>query len=605
MKIVFFTDTYEPQVNGVVTAIKLFKGELEKIGHEVFVVCPKTPGYKYDEKTFTLPSFTFKPYPEYRGALPSLRLLKWVKNINPDIIHVHTPATIGLMGIYVAKLLLKPVVATYHTLMEEYFKLYFLPKKKLGKKYLEKLSKKFIKKYTAFFYNKADIVTVPSTAIKKHLLANGVTKPIIVLPTGVDTDFFFPRGKKRENLVLWVGRLGKEKSLEVLLKAFKKVQEKNKKAKLILIGDGPERRNLEELAAELKINADFKGYLPREKLPFYYSSATVFVSPSTTETQGLTILESFSCACPVVVANSLGFKDFIKHGENGFFAKPKSTEDFAEKIGKIITNPKLRERLSKKAKETAKNFSISKQARKMENLYFKLIKSPLVSVIVPALNEEKYIANTLKSIKAQTYPRIEIIVVDNYSQDRTKEIAKKYADKVIIEKKRGVSRARNAGAKVAKGEILLFVDADTELEKRFVEKIVRVLKDKKTVCATGFVKAKGKLLYRIIYFVSSLAVMFLSFLRSPRFYGIVFACKKYAFEKVGGFNEAMKTCEDLELTKKLSKIGKCKFVANAIAFSSPRRLQKQGILYIVLFHLLNFFRYTLFEKPAEEYPPIR
>ncbi len=605
MKVVFFTDTYEPQINGVVTAIKLFKSELEKLGHRIFIVCPKVPGYEYGKDVLPLSSFTFKPYPEYRGAFPGARVLEWVKAIDPDIIHVHTPATIGAAGIYAAKLLSKPVIATYHTLMEEYFKLYFLPRKRFGKKCLEKISERFIKKYTAFFYNRADVITVPSAAIKEHLLNNNVTRPIIVLPTGIDANFFKPKGKRKKNLVLWVGRLGREKSLEILLRAFKKVQERNRKAKLVLIGDGPERRNLEKLANELKIRAEFKGYVPRKELPYHYSAASVFVSPSTTETQGLTILEAFACGCPVVVANALGFKDFVRHGKNGFFAKPGSVEDFANKIEKILENKKLGERLSKNARKTAESFSISRQAKKLQALYSALLQPPLVSVIIPALNEEKYIEKTLKSVKAQSYPRIEIIVVDNGSHDSTREIAKKYADRVLIEKRKGVSYARNTGARAAKGEILLFVDADTELERDFVEKIVKAFRNRNVVCATGFVKAKGRAVYRAIYSLSSLAVLLLSLLRCPRFYGIVFACRKCAFEKAGGFDESLKTCEDLELTRKLSKMGRCVFVREAVAFSSPRRLEKKGILATVIFHVLNFFRYALFKKPAEEYPDVR
>lgn len=372
MRIVFFTDTYEPQINGVVTAIKLFKKELESSGHEVYIVCPKTPGYKTSENVFALRSFTFKPYPEYRGALPSLKLIKWIKNIKPDIIHVHTPVSIGLLGITIAKIFSKPLIATYHTLMEEYFKIYFLPKR-LKKKYFQLLSEKFMKKYTKFFFNKAQIITTPSLAIKEHIKNCGARKPIVVLPTGVDTDFFKPKTKPKKNLVLWVGRLGKEKSLDILLKAFSIVQQELSKAKLIIVGDGPERKNLEDLAKKLSLNTEFKGYVKREELPQYYSRAWVFVSPSTTETQGLTVIEAFACSCPVVVANALGFKDFVRHGKNGFFAKPKNKKDFAEKMLKILQDLKLRKKLSKNARKTAEEFSITNQTKKLISIYEKCL----------------------------------------------------------------------------------------------------------------------------------------------------------------------------------------------------------------------------------------
>lgn len=233
------------------------------------------------------------------------------------------------------------------------------------------------------------------------------------------------------------------------------------------------------------------------------------------------------------------------------------------------------------------------------------VEYPLVSLIIPAYNEEKYIEKTLKSVKNQSYKKMEIIVVDNNSTDKTNEIAKKYADKVVVEKRKGVSKARNRGAKEAKGEILIFVDADTQLEKKCVENIVKAfMKDRDLVCAAGFVLTRGKILHELVYALTSLGVWLLTYLK-PQFYGIIFGCRKKAFEKVGGFNEDLVTCEDLELTKKLSKIGKCKLVIDAVAFSSPRRLEKQGILRTVIFHALNFMRYTILKNPSTKYEAIR
>ena len=183
----FFTDTYEPQINGVVTAIKLLERELKKLGHEVYIVCPKVKNHKFPKNVYTCKSFTFKPYPEYKGSLPSLRLIKWVKKINPDMIHIHTPVTIGWLGIVCAKLLKKPVVTTYHTLMEEYFEIYFLPKKLKKSEKVKYFSKKLIRKYTKFFFNRSDYITSPSIAIKKILEDCGIKKPIFVNPTGIET----------------------------------------------------------------------------------------------------------------------------------------------------------------------------------------------------------------------------------------------------------------------------------------------------------------------------------------------------------------------------------------------------------------------------------
>ena len=608
MRIAMFTDTYEPQVNGVVTAIKSFEKVAKELGHEIFVVCPAVENHKFPRNVFACKSFTFKPYPEYRGALPSPEVLEWIKRIDPDVIHVHTPASLGLLGLACARILNKPVVATYHTLLEDYFKIYFLPTIAKKSRRARYLSKKFIKKYTKFFFNQADCVIAPSLAIRKILEECGVKKPVYVIPTGIDVhEFRKVRGiSEKEKTVLWVGRLGKEKSLEVLLEAFAMVEERVKNARLVIVGDGPERDNLEKKARELGINARFTGYVKREELPKYYSGAWLLASPSTTETQGLTVLEAMACSCPVVVARALGFRDFVKHGKNGFFAEPKNAKDFARKMIRILQNRRLREKLGKCARSTAEKFSVRAQTERIVELYRKLIGEklfPLVSVIIPALNEEKYIEKTLKSVKNQTYPRIEIIVVDNGSEDATGKIAKKYADKVVVEKRRGVARARNAGAAHARGEILLFLDADTELERRFVEKMVYAFRDGRTVCATGFVTSEKRIVFKFLYSLSSFIVYLLSVFK-PVFPGMVLACRKRAFEEVGGFDENLVTCEDIELAERIGKIGKCRFVW-AFAKSSPRRLERHGIVRTTLFHMLNFFRYSLMKKPAREYAVVR
>ncbi len=230
--------------------------------------------------------------------------------------------------------------------------------------------------------------------------------------------------------------------------------------------------------------------------------------------------------------------------------------------------------------------------------------TPLVSIIIPAYNEEKYIEPTLKAIKSQTYRNIELIVVDNNSADNTVKIAKKYADRVVVEKKQGVTYARNRGAKEAKGEILLFVDADTVLEKRCIEEIVRAFSDPKVVCATVFIKSTGKFIYRFLYFISSLFIWLTSFF-TPTFSGMVLICRKNVFEKVGGFDESLITCEDLDLTRKMKKYGKCIFISKAIAYSSPRRLEKLGVLKVVLYHIENYFRFVLLNKPKKYYPAVR
>ncbi|MEM5779274.1 MAG: glycosyltransferase [Candidatus Aenigmatarchaeota archaeon] len=608
MRIVFFTDTYKPQINGVVRAVTDTEAILKKFGHEVFIVCPKVKGYKFPKNVFTCRAYDFKPYPEYKAAIPSRKLIKWIKEIEPDVIHVHTPATIGVFGLAIAKMLSIPVVATYHTLIDEYFKIYFISRNIKKIIITDLLISKLVKKFTKIFYNKFDLVIVPSLAIKKILLEAEVKVPIHVIPNGVDTRRFSPsriKKSEKEINILWVGRLGKEKSLDVLLRAFKIVYKKFPNARLILIGDGPDRERLENIAKNLKISVEFFGYVNEEELKNSYREAYVFVSPSTTETQGLSVLEAMSSSCPVIVANSLAFKDFVKHGFNGLLFKPKNAKDLAKKITLIIENKSLRDKLAKNARKSALELSKEKQAENLLSIYKEISKKPLVSIVIPSLNEEKYIGRTLASIKNQSYKNCEVILVDGNSKDRTREIARRYGCKVIVEKRRGIGLARNIGANLAKGEILLFLDADTEIEKDFLEILVKRIKEKNVVCASGYIKAKGSFLERFIYRATSEIANFLSFIDYPHFYGNCLSCKKSAFIQVHGFNEALATCEDLDLTRKLAKIGKCIFLRDAIAYSSPRRIRKVGALKICVFHIINFFKYKLLKKPHEEYAIVR
>ena len=154
MKIAMFTDTYEPQTNGAVDSINKFKKELEKRGHEVFIFCPYDKDLKKQKNVIPLRSMKFSPYPEYRIGMPSARIIRHIKKIQPDVIHIQSPAPIGLAGLAVGKYYNIPTVATYHTLLTEYFS-YISTKH-------EDVSKGFIIKFTKWFFNKVDKVIAVS-----------------------------------------------------------------------------------------------------------------------------------------------------------------------------------------------------------------------------------------------------------------------------------------------------------------------------------------------------------------------------------------------------------------------------------------------------------
>ncbi len=232
---------------------------------------------------------------------------------------------------------------------------------------------------------------------------------------------------------------------------------------------------------------------------------------------------------------------------------------------------------------------------------------PEISVIIPALNEEKYIMHALGGLRRQTFRAFETIVVDGGSADRTRKIASTAA-RVILERRKGPAAARNAGAKAAKGEILLFLDADTRPVPCLLETYSKAFKDRKVVVATGpilpleDVNPEVNIGYR---FVSLLFVRLSILLGRPSVVGANFAVRKKDFTAVGGFNPRLITYEDWDLSLRLKKRGKTRFINDAVVHTSIRRISEWGIFGFFKYYTGNIARYTLFKKPKRDYKAVR
>jgi len=231
---------------------------------------------------------------------------------------------------------------------------------------------------------------------------------------------------------------------------------------------------------------------------------------------------------------------------------------------------------------------------------------PLISIVVPTYCEEENIERCLKSIRRQKCQEIEkeIIVVDSNSQDNTKIIARRFADKVLNLKERGVSKARNAGARKARGRILLFVDADTVLDSRFVGRISEDFEDSNVVCVSGALAGLERLgiidnLFKFFHYsiVNKIAALTAK-LGFPLFPTVCCACRKNIFHRVGGFDESLAIAEDLVFSLKMGKVGKCLVNEGAKAYTSLRRVEKNGRLKNYLHYFRNYFRvFALKKKP--------
>ncbi len=367
MRIVFFTDTYEPQINGVVTSIKVLEKHLRRMKHEVHVFCPADRGTRKRKFIHTVKSVRFKPYPEYRIALPSAKIVSEMRRIKPDVVHIQSPAPLGLMGLAAAKILGIPAIATYPTLLTANYQYLF-------GRFPEKISKRIIIGYTKWFYNKVDAAIAPSSPIKKLLESCGVKKKIFVIPNGLETGSCRKiRGKNKTPLLIHVGRLCKEKQIDIVIRAFKKVLEKTK-CRLVITSDGPDRKRLESLAASLGIkgSVSFTGYVPDSSIKKFYENGDALVYASQTETQGLVVLESMMRGCPVIVPESMGFKDIVKNNFNGISYKPVSEKTLARKIIQLLSNEKMRRKFIRNGYRTLERFDAKNTTNGLLKIYHSL-----------------------------------------------------------------------------------------------------------------------------------------------------------------------------------------------------------------------------------------
>lgn len=372
MRIGFFTDTYTPQINGVVTSICLFKQALEQRGHEVFVFAPGPSRDDDDHDVVRFRSVPFVFQPEMRLAAPvSVEALRILDDLNLDIVHSHDPFSIGLFGLTVARRHRIPYVHTYHTLYPEY--VHYVWETRLTKKLAERLSRDFCQRCTS--------IIAPSTKVEKYLRDWGVKAPIDIIATGVDISKYAAIDTARiaalresagvqpsERVLLFMGRLGREKNVELLLRALWHSRLPN--VRLLIGGDGPHRAELEEMVDELGLRkrVSFMGYLKGPDSVAAYHVADAFAFASTTETQGLVIGEAMAAGLPVIAVEDQAVEDFVLNGRTGMIT-PAVPESMATAFDALLGDDTLLAATSRAAADRAVHFSIERQAERLEHHY--------------------------------------------------------------------------------------------------------------------------------------------------------------------------------------------------------------------------------------------
>lgn len=368
MRIAVFTETFLPKVDGIVTRLRHTVEHLVRNGNQVLIFSPDGGLNEYKGAQICgIPGNPLPWYPELKMAFPNPTIGKMLEMFKPDIVHVVNPAILGLGGIFFAKQLNIPLMASYHTHLPQYLQHY-------GLGMLEGILWEMLKAA----HNQAELNLCTSTAMMEELTNHGIER-VGLWQRGVDTETFQPnlasaemrhklsQGNPESPLLLYVGRLGAEKEIE----RIKPVLESIPGARLALVGDGPNRQNLEEHFAGTPTN--FVGYLHGLELGSAYASADAFIFPSRTETLGLVLLEAMSAGCPVVAANSGGIPDIVKDGENGFLFNPEDENGAMIATQKLLNNPLQKEVLRNNARKEAERWGWSAATRQLEGYYREII----------------------------------------------------------------------------------------------------------------------------------------------------------------------------------------------------------------------------------------
>lgn len=335
MRIGLFTDTYLPDINGVVSSVELLRKKLTEAGHEVYVICtyPGILKVQKEDNIIRLPGIEFKKLYGYAVASPlHFFLYDDIEELNLDIIHAHTEFGVGIFAQMCADHFHIPLVRTYHTTYEDYTH-YANP---LNSDTVDDALKKLVANLSKLYGQKCMYMISPSLKTKEMLLGYGIKTPIKIIPTGTELKRFDPINTSKERikeirkelqiregnkLMLYVGRIAQEKSLDVLIDAFKEVKVANLKIQLAVIGGGPDLNHFVDLvkSANLEDYVYFADKRPNVEIPSYYHAADCFASASTTETQGMTYIEALAAGCPIFARRDECVADLLDENEDGYY----------------------------------------------------------------------------------------------------------------------------------------------------------------------------------------------------------------------------------------------------------------------------------------------
>jgi glycosyltransferase involved in cell wall biosynthesis len=374
-RVLMVSDVFFPRINGVSTSIDTFQQCLSAEGVEVTLVAPDYGNSTHHERLVRIPA---KPVPND----PEDRFMRWgelhqtLNRLVPehDVVHIQTPFLAHYAGLKAARAHGKPVVATYHTLFEEYL-YHYVPW--VPSAWMKGLARRFSRKQC----NALNALIVPSTAMRQRLGDYGVNVPMQVIPTGIPLQRFheasglpFRQAHQIEAdrpLSLFVGRVAHEKNIDFLIKAHQVALKQCPQALLLITGEGPALPDLHAMVAQLGLqdSVRFIGYLDRQHtLPQAYAAADVFVFASRTETQGLVLIEAMASATPVLALSIMGTQDIMRDAP-GCITGVDDVQAFGQQMGQMLNDRAHCHDLGLAARETSLRWSDQALAARLANFY--------------------------------------------------------------------------------------------------------------------------------------------------------------------------------------------------------------------------------------------
>lgn len=379
MRIALFTEVFLPKIDGIVTRVTRSLENLADLGHEVLVFAPGDPPAEYAGfEVYRIPSSKLWVYPELKWGWPDPRLIKRLREFDPDVIHAVNPIWTSAFGVLLAQLDAYPLVCSFHTNIPEYTDA-------LGVSWLRPITEKALN----YLHGRASVNLCTSAPMVDKARALGFPN-VSLWPKAVDTQLYRPDkadsamrerltdGHPDAPLVTYIGRISKEKDLDRMAHVMELVREKVPGARLAMVGEGPHFEQIQKDFAKQGEDAVFTGYLTGEDLAAAFASGDVFAFPSATETLGLVALESFASGVPVVGTRAGGIPFVIDEGRTGELINADAGDEaWAAAVAELLLDDARRKRMGEAARAEAEKFSWRESTLALVDAYQEAIDGPL------------------------------------------------------------------------------------------------------------------------------------------------------------------------------------------------------------------------------------